>query len=100
MPPLAPDCDLIPAGLAPQIISPATNTPYLLRKDTPFKFQKISLKAEAGSDSGILHWFLDGRLVGEGTPDKKLFTEVGMGKHRISVSDEIGRSDSVKFEVR
>ncbi|WP_027723217.1 penicillin-binding protein 1C [Maridesulfovibrio zosterae] len=100
MPPLAPDCDLIPAGIAPQIISPATNTPYLLRKDTPLKFQKISLKAEAGSDSGRLHWFLDGRLIGEGPSDKKLFAEVGIGRHRISVSDEIGRTDSVKFEVR
>ncbi|NDV25419.1 penicillin-binding protein 1C [Desulfovibrio sp. JC010] len=100
MPPLAPDCDLIPAGIAPKIISPAAGTPYLLRKDTPLKFQQIGLKAEAGPDSGTLYWFLDGRLVSQGKFDEKLFTEVSVGKHRISVSDEIGRVDAVEFEVR
>ncbi|TIH17419.1 penicillin-binding protein 1C [Marinifilum sp. JC120] len=100
LPPLAPDCDLIPSGIAPKIISPAANTPYLLRKDTPLKFQQIALKAEAGPDSGTLHWFLDGRLVSQGKFDEKLFTEISVGKHRISVSDEIGRVDAVEFEVR
>ena len=100
MPPLAPDCGLIPAGIAPKIISPASGTPYLLRKDTPLKFQQISLKAEAGPDSGTLYWFLDGRLVREGDFDERLFTEVSIGKHRISVSDELGRVDALEFEVR
>ena len=100
LPPLAPDCGLIPSGIAPKIISPASGTPYLLRKDTPLKFQQIALKAEAGPDSGTLYWFLDGRLVSQGKFDEKLFTEVSVGKHRISVSDEIGRVDAVEFEVR
>lgn len=100
LPPLAADCGLIPSGIAPQIISPAAGTPYLLRKDTPLKFQQIGLKAEAGPDSGTLYWFLDGRLVSQGKFDEKLFTEVNAGKHKISVSDEIGRVDAVEFEVR
>ncbi len=100
LPPLAPDCGLIPAGIAPKIISPASGTPYLLRKDTPLKFQQIALKAEAGPDSGTLYWFLDGRLVAAGKFNKKLFTEITTGKHRISVSDELGRTDALEFEVR
>ncbi|WP_415714253.1 penicillin-binding protein 1C [Maridesulfovibrio sp.] len=100
LPPLALDCGLIPSGTAPKIISPAANTPYLLRKDTPLKFQQIALKAEAGPDSGTLYWFLDGRLVSQGKSNEKLFTEITVGKHRISVSDEIGRVDAVEFEVR
>ncbi|MFW5501103.1 MULTISPECIES: penicillin-binding protein 1C [unclassified Maridesulfovibrio] len=100
LPPLAPDCGLIPSGIAPKIISPAANTPYLLRKDTPLKFQQIALKAEAGPDSGTLYWFLDGRLISMGKFDEKLFTEVSVGEHRVSVSDEIGRMDAVEFEVR
>ncbi|WP_319780962.1 penicillin-binding protein 1C [Maridesulfovibrio sp.] len=100
LPPLALDCGLIPSGTAPKIISPAANTPYLLRKDTPLKFQQIALKAEAGPDSGTLYWFLDGRLVSQGKSNEKLFTEITVGKHRISVSDEIGRVDAVQFEVR
>lgn len=100
LPPLAPGCDLIPAGTALKIISPAANTPYLLRKNTPLKFQQISLKAEAGPDSGTLHWFLDGRLVSKGKFNEKLFTEISAGKHKISVTDEIGRTDSVTFGVK
>lgn len=100
LPPLATDCGLLPAGIAPKIISPASGTPYLLRKDTPLKFQQIALKAEAGPDSGILHWFLDGRLVAKGKFNEKLFTEINAGKHRISVSDELGRVDALEFEVR
>lgn len=100
LPPLAPDCDLIPAGTAPKIISPAANTPYLLRKDTPLNFQQIALKAEAGSDSGTLHWFLDGRLVSKGNINEKLFAEISVGKHKISVTDQIGRTDSVIFYVK
>ncbi|HAS89001.1 MAG TPA: penicillin-binding protein 1C, partial [Desulfovibrio sp.] len=88
------------SGIAPKILSPASGTPYLLRKDTPLKFQQIALKAEAGQDSGTLYWFLDGHLVSQGKFDEKLFTEVSVGKHRISVSDEIGRVDAVEFEVR
>ena len=100
LPPLAPDCDLIPSGMAPRIVSPAAGTPYILRKDTPLKFQKLALKAEAGPDSGTLHWFIDGRLVSKGKFDKKQFAEVSTGSHRISVTDEIGRTDSLVFEVR
>ncbi|WP_320170902.1 penicillin-binding protein 1C [Maridesulfovibrio sp.] len=100
MPPMAPDCDLIPAGTAPHIISPAANTPYLLRGDTPLSFQKIALKAEAGPDCGILYWFLDGRLICKGKAEERLFAEIGPGNHRISVTDDSGRSDSLVFEVR
>ncbi|CCO22477.1 penicillin-binding protein 1C [Maridesulfovibrio hydrothermalis] len=100
LPPPADDCDLIPAGIAPKIISPAGNTPYLLRKDTPLKFQQVALKAEAEADGGILHWFLDGRLVAKGRFDEKLFTEISTGTHRISVSDALGRTDSVIFKVK
>ncbi|MBI9109753.1 penicillin-binding protein 1C [Maridesulfovibrio ferrireducens] len=100
VPPLAPDCDLIPAGNAPRIISPASTTPYLLRKGTPLKYQQIGLKANAEADSGTLHWFLDGRLINKGEFNQKLFTEVKAGKHKISVTDSLGRTDSVLFEVR
>ncbi|WP_432737940.1 penicillin-binding protein 1C [Maridesulfovibrio sp. FT414] len=100
MPPLSPDCDLIPAGAAPRIISPAASTPYLLRRDTPLQFQQIALKAEAGPESGVLYWFLDGRLVSKGEINEKQFTEVSRGTHRISVTDQIGRTDTVIFEVK
>ncbi|OEU65002.1 MAG: penicillin-binding protein 1C [Desulfovibrio sp. S3730MH75] len=100
LPPLSPDCDLIPAGNAPKIISPASSTPYLLRKGTPLKFQQISLRANAETDSGTLHWFLDGRLINKGEFDQKLFAEIKAGKHKISVTDSLGRTDSVLFEVR
>ncbi len=100
IPPLAPDCDLIPAGNAPKIVSPASSTPYLLRKDTPLRYQQIGLKADAEADSGTLYWFLDGRLVNKGKFNQKLFTEVEAGKHKISVTDSLGRTDSIMFEVR
>lgn len=99
IPPLAPDCDLIPAGNAPKIVSPASTTPYLLRKDTPLRYQQIGLKADAEADSGILYWFLDGRLVKKGEFNQKLFTEVEAGNHKISVTDSLGRTDSIVFEV-
>lgn len=100
MPPLAPGCDLLPSGKAPRIVSPAAGTPYILRNDAPLEYQKMALKADAGPDSGTLHWFIDGRLVSKGRFNEKQFAVVSKGKHRISLSDDLGRTDSLIFEVR
>lgn len=100
MPPSAPDCNSIPAGPAPRIVSPSPGTPYILRSDTPNKYQKIALRADAGSDSGELYWYLDGRLIAHGRYNKRLFATIKAGKHRMAVSDSLGRTASVYFIVK
>ncbi|WP_027180309.1 penicillin-binding protein 1C [Maridesulfovibrio bastinii] len=99
-PPTAPDCESIPSGTAPKIVSPSSGTPYILRDDTPIEYQKISLEADAGADSGELYWYLDGKLVAKSRYDKKIFTIIEAGKHRLAVSDSLGRTDSVYFTVK
>lgn len=99
-PPAAPDCDSIPSGTAPVIVSPSSGTPYIMREDTPAKYQKISLEADADSDSGTLYWYLDGKLIASGNYNKKQFAIIKSGNHRMAVSDSLGRTDSVNFEVK
>ncbi len=100
MPPSAPDCGSIPAGPAPRIVSPSAGTPYILRPEAPQEYQKIALKADAGSDSGELYWYLDGRLIACGKYDEKLFAKIGTGKHRMAVSDSLGRTAAIIFTVK
>ncbi|HKI85327.1 MAG TPA: penicillin-binding protein 1C, partial [Thermoanaerobaculia bacterium] len=99
LPPLAPDCGVSTSGERPKIVSPDPSTPYRLRADAPLSDQKVMLSAQTGAGSHRLYWYQDGRLVATGGQAARLFVEVEPGRHRLVVTDDLGRSDGVTYRV-
>ena len=89
----------IPSGTPPRIVSPDAATPYRLRADAPLAFQKIPLTARAAADTRRLFWYQDGVLVASGAPAERLFLEPRRGRHRLVVTDDLGRSDALTYAV-
>ncbi len=74
------------------IASPLEGAAYLLHEDGA----KLVLRAE-GSDE--FFWFVDGRYVGRGTPETPCPWTMTRGRHRLSVTDPLGREKAVGFSV-
>lgn len=100
-PPYMPGCDIediTHSGKPPYIASPtAKSTYYIERNET----DKEELGFVASADGGVkrLFWFVDGKLVGESEPNQPLFWKTQSGSHRLTVTDEAGRSDAINFKV-
>lgn len=99
LPPLSAYCSDVPGGKAPTIISPSATTTYVIRHDTPSRFQKINLKAVSSDPGQTLWWYIDGGFVGTTSDKKTLFYSMQLGRHQVSVSDGAGRSHTVEFDV-
>jgi len=84
----------------PRIVSPDPSTPYRIRREAPLEYQEIRLTAQSGSDVTDLYWYQDGVLLATQSPGKSVFVSPKTGTHRVSVVDDLGRSDSVTYEVR
>ncbi len=88
------------AGERPRIVSPDASTPYHLRRGAPLEHQRIALVAHAPLGVERLWWYRDGLLVASGRPGERLFLEPTPGAHRLVVTDDRGRSDSLRYRVR
>ncbi|HJT24631.1 MAG TPA: hypothetical protein VJ873_08635, partial [bacterium] len=65
----------------------------------PLDHQRISLSVQAGPDVDEVYWFVNGRLVHQGKPDKIFFLDPEQGKWEVSVVDSRGRADKVDILV-
>jgi penicillin-binding protein 1C len=75
----------------PLLLIPREGTRYVLAQGSP---SRLTLRWEGGI--GALAWFLDGRHLPQGgTPSIPLLP----GPHRLSVCDEKGNVDTVRFHV-
>jgi penicillin-binding protein 1C len=99
LPHLRAGCEGIPGGDAPRIVSPGAATAYHLRPDAPAQFQRIPLVAQAGPGTTRLFWYQDGILVATNGPAEKLFLPTERGEHRLVVTDDLGRSNAVRYKV-
>lgn len=99
LPKLSRACPDVPEGTGPSILSPAANTPYVLRADAPVEYQQIALRATSGNPGEELWWYVDGRFLGVSGADRQLFLPMQEGEHTLSVTDGLGRADSVTFSV-
>jgi penicillin-binding protein 1C len=99
LPRLRAGCEGIPGGGAPKIVSPVAATAYRLRRDAPAQFQRIPLVAQAGPGTTRLFWYQDGVLVATNRPAEKLFLPTERGEHRLVVTDDLGRSNAVRYRV-
>jgi penicillin-binding protein 1C len=98
-PRVARDCAGTPPGPGPHIVSPDSRTPYRLRSGVPLADQRLPLIAEADQAVERLYWYRDGILVGAGPPSKPLFLRPTPGRHRLVVTDDLGRSEGVDYQV-
>ena len=94
-----PNCPWILSGKKPIIISPTANSDYKIRSDVDVKYQKILLEATVSNDTKTIYWFLDGKLISTAKPSKKVFIAPQPGRHRITCTDDAGRSSEVIFKV-
>ena len=99
LPRLRAGCEGIPGGGGPRIVSPDAATAYRLRRDAPAQFQRIPLVAQAGPGTSRLFWYQDGVLVAANAPAEKLFLPTERGEHRLVVTDDLGRSNAVRYRV-
>lgn len=100
LPPLSRGCRDVDEEQRPRILSPDPATPYRIRRDAPLRYQEIRLTAESSSEASRLYWYRDGVLVATRAPGQSVFVLPEIGMHRIAVVDDLGRSDSVTYEVR
>ena len=83
----------------PSIVSPLRGVIHMRRLNNA---EPVYLRAEAGSNSTALLWFVDNTLVGRNKPGEALaWSAPQAGKYLVRVVDDQGRSDSreIKFEL-
>lgn len=83
----------------PSIVSPLRGVIHMRRLNNA---EPVYLRAEAGSNSTALLWFVDNTLVGRNKPGESLaWSAPQAGKYLVRVVDDQGRSDSreIKFEL-
>jgi penicillin-binding protein 1C len=94
-----PDCTAFFSRFKPHITSPRPQGKYEIQPGIAMENQKIGLSVQAGPDVDQVYWFLNGRLVNQGKPDKLFFLTPQQGKWEVSVVDSRGRADKVNFLV-
>lgn len=84
------------------ITSPQENIEYLIQtQQGQLKKPKIQLRAISESDSQYLDWFVNKNYVGRSYKNDPLFFETDLpGRYSVSVSDNLGRSQSSYFSVK
>lgn len=84
------------------ISSPQENLDYIIQAQKgQLRKPKIQLRANSESDSQYLDWFVNKNYVGRSYKNDPLFFEAGLpGRYSVSVSDNLGRSQSSYFNVK
>lgn len=88
-----------PAGQAPHINSPLTNTTYTLRA-ARVGTETIPLAATTDGEVRTVHWFVDDAYVGTSRPDATVsWTPGRSGEFTVRAVDDQGRADSRALRV-
>ena len=74
------------------VASPLADAAYLMHEEDA----KLVFRAEG---TGEFFWFVDGRYAGRGTADRPCLWPMAPGRHRLSVTDSLGRQKAIFFSV-
>lgn len=74
------------------VASPLADASYLMHEEDA----KLVFRAEG---TGEFFWFVDGKYAGRGTADRPCLWPMTPGRHRLSVTDSLGRQKAVSFSV-
>ena len=94
-----PDCSGTSHGDRPVIISPNEEICYIIRDYLPLSRQGILLDASVAAGTRNVYWFVDGGLYGTVSPGQRLFLIPEKGVHKLTCSDDQGRSTSISISV-
>ncbi|MFT6268020.1 MAG: penicillin-binding protein 1C [Alphaproteobacteria bacterium] len=105
-PKFAPECklgDIALVGNEPIINSPQAQVSYVVQ-DGLKNFVSIPLQASADAETSYLYWFANGQFIASvnltTTPNTNpLIWQATPGEYDVQVSDDLGRSASVKVNV-
>jgi len=100
LPPHYTECLVVASGEGPIIRSPSVNSEYIIREGVDLEYQKILLEASISNDSRNLFWFLDSKMIFNGSPTEKVFIAPTAGKHVVMCMDDEGRATKATFVVR
>lgn len=92
-----PGCGRAAPGTPPAILSPEAGTVRIADADG---FARITLKAGTEPDAGALHWFADGRWLGQSKPGSALPARFAPGTHVVEALDDRGRLSAVQIVVK
>jgi penicillin-binding protein 1C len=85
------------AHIPPVIISPLSNTTYILQ-DTPH-YNQIVLLASTDQDSDELFWFANANFLGRAKPNERLLWTPQSGLWNLAVVDSRGMSVGISVKV-
>jgi penicillin-binding protein 1C len=85
-------------GFPPSIISPLSNTTYLLRPQDERR-GRIVLLAESDQDSGDIFWFANTLFLGRAKPYERFLWQPEPGLWDIAAVDSRGRSAGLRVHV-
>jgi penicillin-binding protein 1C len=100
IPPHYADCTGSSHGDKPIIISPLPDVTYIVRDYIPLSDQEIALEASVASNAHEIYWFIDGVLFSKLGVGEKAFYRPISGVHKLTCSDEEGRSTSMTLTVQ
>jgi len=100
LPPHYPECSLVASGECPIIRSPSSESEYVIREGVDIEYQKILLDASVSNDCRSIYWFVDSKMIFNGSPTEKVFISPTTGKHIIMCMDDEGRATKMTLVVR
>jgi penicillin-binding protein 1C len=89
------------AGFPPSIISPLSNTDYIIRPGLAAdnRFNQMVLLAASDQDADELFWFANARFLGRARPGERFVWTPEPGIWNISVVDKLGRSSGIQVNI-
>ena len=92
-PPFEPECrrQALPSGRPPKIQQPKEGLTYYASLANG-GVADIALMAHADAGAGLLHWFVNGRHVGDAAPGRALVWQAGPGMLHVLVVDDAKRA--------
>lgn len=82
-------------GNPPQIILPSENSVYNITRNK----KDIYFKVNTDNDAKILYYFINNRFIGKQDAGETFFWRADIGRHTLTVTDNLGRSSSSNFTV-
>ena len=102
-PPYPPDSGAMAynSGVPPSIISPLSNTAYIIRPalEADSRFNQIVLLAACDQDADEIFWFANAQFLGRAKPSERLVWTPSPGLWDLSAVDSRGRSTGIRVQV-
>lgn len=95
----AKDCPSLAGLNSPRIVAPHAADRFVVTSLRAKQFQSVRCEALADSAAKMLYWFVDGELVGASPPHEPFLWPPVPGHHELRCVDDLGRGDTLTFEV-